>query len=252
MSSLEDIYMHRPIAFFALAALLSLGLAAPASAHFLWLEPDADGTRLYFGEFEENLREASPGLLDRLTPLPEAKLIASSGAKPLKVEKSPTAFVIAGKAGLVDSIVAEQVRVNERKQGDKVTRTLGRLAARYVPDFGERAPALTLDIVPAGKPGAFKVFYKEKPLAKAKLELINESGWKRELRTDEQGALVVALPWKGNYVIEVEHLDPTAGTQGAEAYDGMRFVSTLSFRVADGGEAPPTPAVFTPKREMNR
>src|ERR1041385_8257379 len=107
MSSLEDIYMHRPIAFFALAALLSLGLAVPASAHFLWLEPDADGTRLYFGEFEENLREASPGLLDRLTPLPEAKLIASSGAKPLKVEKSPTAFVIAGKAGLVASIVAE-------------------------------------------------------------------------------------------------------------------------------------------------
>jgi hypothetical protein len=252
MSSPEDIYMHRPIALFAVAALLSLGFAGPASAHFLWLEPEADGARLYFGEFEENLREASPGLLDRLTPLPEAKLDASSGTKPLKVEKSPTSFVIMGGRGPTDSIVAEQVRVNERKQGDKVTRTLGRLAARYVPDFSERAPALTLDIVPAGKPGAFKVVYKDKPLPKAKLELINQSGWKRELRTDEQGVLVVALPWKGNYVIEVEHLDPTAGTQGAEAYDGMRFVSTLSFKVAEGGEAPPTPPVFTPKREMNR
>jgi Domain of unknown function (DUF4198) len=252
MSSLEDIYMHRPIALLALAALLSLGLASPASAHFLWLEPEADGARLYFGEFEENLREASPGLLDRLTPLPEAKLVASSGAKPLKVEKFPTSFVITGGRGLTDSIVAEQVRVTERKQGDKVTRTLGRLAARYVPDFSERAPTLALDVVPAGKPGAFKVVYKDKPLAKAKLELINESGWKRELRTDEQGTFAVALPWKGNYVIEVEHLDPTAGTQGAEAYDGMRFVSTLSFRVAEGGQAPPTPAALTPKREMNR
>src|SRR5947207_14625088 len=107
MSSSEDIYMHPPIALrFALAALLSLGLAGPASAHFLWLEPDADGARLYFGEFEENLREASPGLLDRLTPLPEARLVASSGAKPLKVEKSPTSFVISGGRGTADSIVA--------------------------------------------------------------------------------------------------------------------------------------------------
>ena len=242
--------MHRPITLrlAIVAALLSLSFAGSASAHFLWLEPEADGARLYYGEFEENLREASPGLLDRLTPLPEAKVIASAGAQPLKVEKSPTAFVITGKRGPSDSVIAEQVRVNERKQGEKVTRTLARLAARYVPDFGERTPTLTLDIVPAGKPGVFKVFYKDKPLAKAKLELINESGWKRELRTDEQGTLTVALPWKGNYVIEVEHLDPTAGTQGADTYDGMRFVSTLSFNIADGGQAPPTPAVYTPKR----
>src|SRR5215475_6356048 len=126
MSSPEDIYMHRPIALFAVAALLSLGLAGTASAHFLWLEAEADGARLYFGEFEENLREASPGLLDRLTPLPEARVIALSGSQPLKVEKSPTSFVIAGKHGPTDSIVAEQVRIAERKQGEKVTRTLGR------------------------------------------------------------------------------------------------------------------------------
>ena len=89
-------------------------------------------------------------------------------------------------------------------------------------------------------------------LSHMRRKLGTEPGWKRELRTDEQGALTVAMPWKGNYVIEVEHLDPTAGTHGAEAYDGMRFVSTLSFKVAEGGAAPPTPAAFTPKREMNR
>ena len=43
--------------------------------------------------------------------------------------------------------------------------------------------------MPAGKPGVFKVFYRGKPLAKAKLELIAESGWKREFKTDEQGAV---------------------------------------------------------------
>ena len=248
MSSPEDIHVHRPILVLAAAALLSLGISGTASAHFLWLEAAGDDARLYFGEFEENLREASPGLLDRLTPLPEAKVIASAGAKPAKIEKSPTSFVVTGPRGATDSIVAEQVRVNERKQGDKVTRTLGRLGARFVPDFAERPPVLPLDIVPAGKPGVIRVFYKDKPLAKAKLELINESGWKRELRTDEQGMLSVGLPWRGNYVIEVEHLDATPGTLGADAYDGMRLVSTLSFKVADGGDAPPTPALYTPKR----
>lgn len=231
-----------------IAALLAFSVPGSASAHFLWLEPESDGARLYFGEFEENLREASPGLLDRLMPLPQAKIESASGVQPLKVEKSSAAFVITGKRTSVDSIVAEQVRVNERKQSDKVTRTLGRLGARWVPDFAERTPVLPLDVVPAGKPGTIKVFYKDKPLAKAKLELISESGWKRELRTDEQGALTVALPWKGVYVIVVEHLDPIAGSLGSDAYDSMRLVSTLSFRMVEGGDAPPTPAVRTPKR----
>ena len=51
-----------------------------ASAHHLWLEADGQGAKLYFGEFEENLREASPGLLDRFKPLPEAKAVGAAGA----------------------------------------------------------------------------------------------------------------------------------------------------------------------------
>ena len=144
--------------------------------HHLWLEADGQGARLYFGEFDENLREASPGLLDRFKPLPEAKVVGAAGAQPLKVEKTPSAFVLNGPIGAGDSIVAEQARVTERKQADKVIRTLGHLAARWVPDFAERAPVLTLDVVPTGKPGAFKVVYDGKPLAKAKLELIAEIG----------------------------------------------------------------------------
>ena len=235
--------MHRPIAFFALAALLSLGLAAPASAHFLWLEPDADGTRLYFGEFEENLREASPGLLDRLNP--QAKVAGSD--KALKVDKQAGFFAVAGPVGKDDSIVAENVAVTERR-GDKPTKVLNKLGARYIADFKEQAPVNTLDIVPAGKPGLFKVFYHGKPLPKAKAELIAESGWRREFKTDEQGAFEAALPWRGGYVIEVQHTDATPGKLGEEAYDTVRCASTLFVRVADGLQGLPQPPVTTPKR----
>lgn len=230
------------------ATVAALFFAGNASAHHLWVEADGSGAKLYFGEFEENLREASPGLLDRFTPLPEARVVGASGAQPLKLEKSPSAFVLSGTIGAGDSIVAEQARVSERKQADKAIRTLGRLAARYVPDFAERAPVLALDIVPTGKPGAFRVVYDGKPLAKAKLDVIAAFGWKRELHTDEHGAFSVSLPWRGAYVIEVEHNDPAGGGEGAGAYDRKRFVTALSFRVADGLEGPPAPPVTVPKR----
>jgi hypothetical protein len=227
----------------AAAALLSFGLAAGASAHSIWVEREGDGAHIYFGEFDENLREGSPGLLDRLKP--EAKVAGSD--KALKIDKQATFFAVAGPLGKDDSIVAETISVNERR-GDKPTKVLNRLAARYVADFKEQAPVNTLDIVPAGKPGLFKVFYQGKPLAKAKAELIAESGWKREFKTDEQGAFEAPLPWRGGYVIEVSHTDATPGKLGEEAYDSARSASTLFVRVADGTQGPPPPPVTTPKR----
>ena len=100
----------------------------------------------------------------------------------------------------------------------------------------------------SSRPGAFKVFYKGQPLAKAKLELIAESGWKREFHTDADGAVETSLPWRGGYLIEVVHLDATAGSLGSEAYDSARSVTTLSFRATSGIEPLPTPPVTTPKR----
>jgi Domain of unknown function (DUF4198) len=228
------------------AALL---LTSNASAHHLWIEADGSGARLYFGEFDENLREASPGLLDRFKPLPEAKVVGAA-TQPLKVEKQPNAFVLSGTVAAADSIIAEQARITERKQDEKVLRTLNHLAARWVPDLADRAPALTLDVVPTGKAGAFKVVYDGKPLAKAKVELIAESGWKKELHSDEQGAFAVALPWRGTYVIEIEHADNKGGGEGASAYDRKRFVTSLSFKVAQGAEGPPAPPLTVPKRAM--
>ena len=49
----------------SLSLSLPLAAAAPAAAHQIWLEQDARAARLYFGEFGDNLREASPGLLDK-------------------------------------------------------------------------------------------------------------------------------------------------------------------------------------------
>jgi hypothetical protein len=235
--------MHSRCFRAAVATLLSFGFVGGAAAHSIWVEREGDGARIYFGEFDENLREGSPGLLDRLKP--EAKVAGSD--KPLKLDKQATFFAVAGPLAKGDSIVAENVAVTERR-GDKPTKMLNRLGARTVADFKELPAVNTLDIVPAGKPGQFKVFYQGKPLAQAKAALIAESGWKREFKTDEQGLFEATLPWRGGYVIEVAHTDATPGKLGEEAYDSVRCASTLFVRVGDGLQGPPQPAMTTPKR----
>ena len=47
---------------FVIAALVWLSLSSAASAHALWIEPDAAGYQLYFGEFDENLRVLHPDI----------------------------------------------------------------------------------------------------------------------------------------------------------------------------------------------
>ena len=82
----------------------------------------------------------------------------------------------------------------------------------------------------------------------AKVEIATEFGWKRDFKTDDGGAFDGALLWKGTYQVEVSVMDATPGVHGTEAYDGMRFVTTLVFKVTTGLEAPPRPPVTIPKR----
>lgn len=230
-----------------LAVAVSLLAFAPgaASAHHLWLESSDAGTHVYFGEFGENLRELSPGRLDRLQP--QAKAVSATGEQALAVDKSPTGFVVTGKIDKGDSVIAADLRspVQARTRDGVTTRSLYRPAARFVPDFSPRKPALELDVVPAGD-GKFQVFFKGKPLAKNKVEVISASGWVREERTGEDGGFAVALPWRGTYVIEVQYADKTPGKQGDDAYDIANYVTTLTVMQPQGLEPLPAPPPAKP------
>jgi len=75
------------------ALLSTLLLAASAQAHHVWLQQDAKSAHLYFGEFGENLRETSPGLLDRFVQ-PSAVLLGANGDKTLDVNKGKNAYAL--------------------------------------------------------------------------------------------------------------------------------------------------------------
>lgn len=232
------------------SALLSTMLfAVSAQAHQIWLQQDAKNTHLYFGEFGENLREASPGLLDRFVQ-PTALLLGAKGEQPLTLNKTATAFVLSAKAGKNESIIAEEAHypVLEKKTGDVTTRTIWTPAARLVTSDAEQAPKLTLDIVPTGKPGEFKVFYKAQPLVKTKVGVLVQSGWAKEAFSDEQGLVKFDLPWEGTYVLEAHHVDKTAGERDGKPYDIASYVTTLSINKGKGLKPVPAGPAAAPNK----
>jgi hypothetical protein len=226
----------------SLAAGLLLGVATSASAHQIWLEPaEGQGTIVRFGEFGENLREASPGLLDKFGK-PTATLLSPKDEKTGEAVKQADGFRVPFEAGPGESIIAEDAAypLYTWKQGDRATTNWFHPAARLINGFDEQPPRLVLDLVPGGTPGEFTLFYKGKPRPKTKVALVTQSGWMKEATTDENGQVAFDLPWKGRYVAEVSVNERSAGERtgpaGAEKYDGVSYVTTLSFVKPEGIE----------------
>ncbi len=232
--------------FFVVAAVAASVFAVqPASAHHLWIEADDGGAKIFFGEFGENLREASPGTLDKMEP--KARLVTPAGERPLDIRKTADGFAVPGKPGAGDSIVAEDTRypVYVGTRDGKTTRSIYWPAARLVGDRTPRAGVLDLDVVPVAG-DKFQVIFKGKPLPKAKVEVITPSGWGREAHTGEDGSFAVALPWRGVYVFEVHHNDRTPGKRGDDAYDVMNYVTSLTVVQPQGLEPLPAPPPAKP------
>ena len=239
-----------PWTTFSAALLASAFFCGSANAHQIWLEQNGKAASVYFGEFGDNLREASPGLLDKFS-LKNASLISLKGTQPLQASKLAHAFALDGKVAAGDSIIVEENNYPswEEKKDGKATRTVWIPAARLVAGQQAQKPALTLDLVPTGKPGQFQVSYQGKPLAQAKVNAVVQSGWSKEAYSDEQGLVSFALPWKGRYVLEVHHEDKTAGQRNGEAYDKAMFVTTLSLLQPQGVAPLPAPPAAPPSKD---
>lgn len=237
-----------------LIAAIPLLLASAAQAHQVWLEQDASGAKLYFGEFGDNLHEVSPGYLDKLTQV-SATVLSSKGERALESKKDRDAITISGRANKGESVVAVDLAypLLENKDGGKTVRTAWTPAARFVPELGPQSPKLVLDVVPTNGSGEFQVVYRGAPLAKAEVSLVAVSGWSLSGTTDDKGKVSFRLPWKGTYALLVRHKDPTPGkrknAQGAdETYDAASFGTTLTFTTSTGLPSPPAPPAAPPNK----
>ncbi|PZA13234.1 cobalt ABC transporter substrate-binding protein [Rhodopseudomonas palustris] len=224
----------------SLAMLAMLGAMTSAQAHQIWIE-QADGAAVVrFGEFGENLREASPGLLDKFAKV-TATLVSAKGEQNADATKSADGFKLPFAAATGDSIVAEDANypLYTWKQQDKEVRSWFYPGARLITGFNAQQPKLPLDLVPTGQPGQFKLVFKDQPKPKTKVTLTTQSGWAKEARTDAQGLVSFDMPWKGIYVAEVSVTDKAAGERAGEKYDAISYATAVTYEKPDG--LPPLP-----------
>ena len=239
-------------AYASILCISSVLFLGSAQAHHVWLEQDASQTKLYFGEFNENLRETSPGRLDGFGK-PVAQKLVGAARQDIAATKTPDGFVLTTRVAKGESLIAQDAAypIRERKEGEKTERSLYVPAARLITDASAQTPQLMLDVVPTGRTvkdqTELQVFFKGQPLAKARVAVHTASGWSQELRALDDGKLMVSMPWAGNYVMEVKHLD-TAGERGAEKYDKANYVTSLTVQQAQGLSALPALPAATPSK----
>lgn len=232
-------------------AFALMALSSAAQAHQIWIEPADQRAVIRFGEFGDNLREASPGLLDKFVA-PSATLISARGDKTAAGVKTANGFTLPFGAAAGESVIAQEASypISTFKRGDKEVSSWYYPAARLVTDFAPQQPKLPLDLVPTGEAGAFKLFFQGKPLPKTKVALVTQSGWAKEANTDEHGVVKFDLPWKGTYVAEVHHNDQTPGerngAKGAERYTAVSYVTSVTYIKADGVDPIPAPPAAHP------
>lgn len=220
---------RRATAWMALVTSALLVASGPAQAHYVWLERDGNAAaRAYFGEFGEDLREKSGAVLDRIAAPrafqadPTASLPIERRADHLEIAAAP-----AGDLRLVEAGMAPR---DDRRAGGKTKTVFYAREGRT-----ENRAHLDLELVPVTPHGnVFTLLLRGAPVAKTEVKVFGPPRWEKGFRTDDQGRVTIATPWRGRYVVEVVHLEERPGGAGADAHDRLRHVATLSF-VADQG-----------------
>ena len=203
-----------------LAVAMSSMLSLNAAAHMLWLEGDATASKLYFGEYGENLREASPGKLDNIVT-PMVTIVDAAGAeKPVTANRSSNYYAIPGGPTILVQALKQPIRI---PQGDKsAPLQRGFLYARQ-----GKGGSLPLDI--QQNANKLRLTFMGKPLAKAEITLIAPNGWEKPLHTDENGETNFSLPELGLYVAEAKHKENHPGEFEGKAYTSKNHTVTFSF-----------------------
>lgn len=212
------------------AALVSGLLSLNATAHALWLEGNSSGaagatTKLYFGEYAENLREPSPGRLDSIIEPAVAVVDAAGNGKPAEARRENNHFTITG-GGATVLVQALKQPVREQTIREPQGEILNPAQRRFLYARLGNGGALPLDIHNDGN--LLRLSFMGKPVAKGKIIVIAPNGWEKHLSTDEKGETAFSLPEPGLYVIEATHELSKSGEFGGKPYTVEVHRTTLS------------------------
>jgi uncharacterized GH25 family protein len=214
-----------------LSSIIALGLLAlvqstASQAHYLWLEQANEQVRLYFGEYENGIREKSGGRLDTIA-MPEVQTNPANGNRVTVAVKRMDDHLAVNGANL-GPLISQEINMKVKDlTKSKIGIVKPMYYARLAKNSVESASALDLDIQPIGN-NKVRVNLHGKPLTKVKLNIYAPNQWTREYETDAAGEAAVEMPWSGLYVLQVAHIEPVKGEYQGDVYEAVRHVSTLS------------------------
>ena len=206
---------------FTILCTLVLFPAIHARAHTVWIEPMADKLVVRFAEPGNDL-ETSPGHLDALSA-PVAFILVTNAPMGIETPKRSDHFLVAGAAA---TNVACLETIFTVRGGRKP-----HFYARWQPaGAGEAKPLLTLDLVPTGKPGEVRVWFRAKPLGGVCATLRTPDEKEEELKADAEGFLRFATEKPGQYLLTIaHHREPLAGFHSGRAYEQTSHTAALTW-----------------------
>ncbi|WP_370681653.1 hypothetical protein [Comamonas sp. GB3 AK4-5] len=160
----------------ALATLL-LASVVSAQAHQVWLENTEGQALLFFGEFHDNLRESSPGALDKFLGTPVLAQHTAAGQQEVGGQLTAKGFAYPISHDARTLFVTASYPLIDRSKRNEAA-LLWVPAARWVatPSQSVSANGQALDLVPTGQNGQFKVVFNGQALPKAKVQMVAPSG----------------------------------------------------------------------------
>lgn len=213
--------MIRQLAF----VLFALAIAAPSivRAHSVWIEPNDQGQLVVrFAEPGDEF-ETSPGYLDNLTT-PTAFILVTNAPVSVEARKKSNHFLLVGASATNTACLETSFTVRGRRKPLFYARWQST-------DAAVAKPLLTLDLVPTGKPGEVRAWFRGQPLGGIKVTLRAPDGQETELTADKEGFVRFDTKQSGQYLLTIAHYrEPIAGFHHGIAYKETSHNAALTWK----------------------
>lgn len=224
-----------------------------AEAHYLWIETsqpkgnnNSPKIEVYYGEFDESLREVAGGRLDEVGDIQAQVISPDKSQSEIKLEKKDNHFGGLLSKNLPSGYSIIQVQELGRTVKDWTKHNIGVVKPNFYASaiYPEKGDVVSSDLTlqcPSSKTIlgiypvslrneiAVQVFFKDKALSNTKANIHAPNGWSRELKADESGVVRFSAPWAGQYVFDVVYTEKVSGKFQGTPYEAIRHRATFTW-----------------------
>lgn len=192
-----------------------------AQAHTIWIEPLGGKLVVRFAE-PAGSYEKSPGYLDSLSA-PMAFTVVTNAPSMVESPKTTNHFAMGG-ASLTNVAGVETIFTVRAARKPH-------FYARWQPvGAGAGTPMLTFDLVPTGKPGEARVYFRGQPLGGLKATLRTPDDAEKEIPVDADGYIRFESRQSGLHLLTIPHYrEQTAGFHFGKAYEQTSHNTALTW-----------------------